>query len=159
VSLGVIEGTHACRARRLRRRRQPRGPGLNGRLRLALLAAALSVALAVPAAGEELEASSPGRKALRGASNFSLGLVLDWPKTIYYETKEQGPLVGIPAGFLAGFGLGLMRTVVGAYELLTFAIALPDDYKPILTPVFPFEQGRTRVSPVLIERPNETTQP
>jgi hypothetical protein len=43
-------------------------------------------------------------------------LVLELPRTIYYETKEQGPLVGIPVGFLAGFGLGMRRTVVGAYS-------------------------------------------
>jgi hypothetical protein len=52
-----------------------------------------------------------------------------------------------------------MRTAVGAYELLTFPFALPDDYKPILSPQFPFEQGRTKVSPALIERPKEATQP
>ena len=117
------------------------------------------MAVATGAAAEEPPRSTPGQKALRGATNLSLGLVLELPRTIYYETKQQGPLLGIPAGFLAGFGLGLMRTAVGAYELLTFPIAVPDDYKPILTPDFPFEQGRTRVSPALIERPKETTHP
>jgi len=87
------------------------------------------------------------------------GLVLELSRTIYYKIERQGPLLGIPAGFLVGFGLGLMRTAVGAYELLTFPIALPDDYKPILSPQFPFGQGRTRISPALIERPKETTQP
>ena len=124
-----------------------------------LLAVVISVASAAGAAEREQAASTPGQKALRGATNLSLGLVLELPRTIYYETKQQGPLLGIPAGFLAGFGLGLMRTAVGAYELLTFPIALPDDYKPILTPDFPFEQGRTRVSPALIERPKEATHP
>ncbi|MCI0411036.1 MAG: exosortase system-associated protein, TIGR04073 family [Acidobacteria bacterium] len=122
-------------------------------------AVVISVASSAGATGKEQAASTPGQKALRGATNLSLGLVLELPRTIYYETKQQGPLLGIPAGFLAGFGLGLMRTAVGAYELLTFPIALPDDYKPILTPPFPFEQGRTRVSPALIERPKETTHP
>lgn len=126
--------------------------------RVVLLAAAMSIAIAASAAGEELAKSTPGQKALRGATNLSLGLLLEWPKTIYYETKEQGPLLGIPAGFLAGFGLGLMRTAVGAYELLTFPIPLPDDYKPILSPRFPFEAGRTKVSPALIERPKEATE-
>lgn len=123
--------------------------------RVVLLALVMSMALAVQAVGEELAKSTPGQKALRGATNFSLGLMLEWPKTIYYETREQGPLLGIPAGFLAGFGLGLMRTGVGAYELLTFPIALPDEYKPILSPRFPFEPGRTKVSPALLERRRE----
>jgi putative exosortase-associated protein (TIGR04073 family) len=126
--------------------------------RVVLLAVAMSIAIAASAGGEELAKSTPGQKALRGATNLSLGLLLELPKTIYYETKEQGPLLGIPAGFLAGFGLGLMRTAVGAYELLTFPIALPDDYKPILSPRFPFQQGRTKVSPALIERPKEATE-
>jgi putative exosortase-associated protein (TIGR04073 family) len=86
-------------------------------------------------------------------------LVLELPRTIYYETKEQGLLVGILVGFLAGFGLGMRRTVVGAYELLTFPIAPPDDYKPILSHRFPFEQGRTKVSPALIRRPKDATEP
>ena len=128
-------------------------------LRLIVLSVALCMAVTAQAAGEELTKSTPGQKALRGATNLSLGLVLELPRTIYYETKEQGPLLGIPAGFLAGFGLGLMRTAVGAYELLTFPFALPDDYKPILSPEFPFEQGRTKLSPALIERPREDTQP
>ena len=106
--------------------------------RVILLAVLIVMAAASHVAGEDLAKSTPGQKALRGATNLSLGLVLELPRMIYYETKEQGPLVGIPIGFLAGFGLGMMRTVVGAYELLTFPIALPDDYKPILSPRFPF---------------------
>jgi putative exosortase-associated protein (TIGR04073 family) len=132
---------------------------MNTALRAVLFAVVVSTVIAGQALGEEPTKSTPGQKALRGATNLSLGLVLELPRTIYYETKAQGPLVGIPAGFLAGFGLGLMRTVVGAYELLTFPIAVPDDYKPILSPSFPFEQGRTKVSPALIERPKEATQP
>ncbi len=127
--------------------------------RAVLLAVALSAASAAQAADHDLAKSTPGQKALRGATNLSLGLVLEWPRAIYYETKKQGPLLGIPAGFLAGFGLGMMRTIVGAYELLTFPIALPDDYKPILSPQFPFEQGPTRVSPALIERPKDAAEP
>ena len=132
---------------------------MNTASRAVLLAVAISTVIAGQALAEELTKSTPGQKALRGATNLSLGLVLELPRTIYYETKAQGPLLGIPAGFLAGFGLGLMRTVVGAYELLTFPIAVPDDYKPILSPQFPFEQGRTKVSPALIERPKEAPQP
>lgn len=127
--------------------------------RVVLLALVMSMAITVQAAGEELAKSTPGQKALRGATNLSLGLMIEWPRTIYYETREQGPLLGMPAGFLAGFGLGLMRTGVGAYELLTFPVAFPGDYKPILSPRFPFEPGRTKVSPALLERPREGNRP
>jgi putative exosortase-associated protein (TIGR04073 family) len=141
------------------RRESNRGVGRSAASGVVLLVVGISLAIAADVAAEELATSTPGQKALRGAVNLSLGLVVEWPKTIYYEAKKQGPLVGIPAGFLAGFGLGLMRSVVGAYELLTFPIELPDHYKPILTPPFPFEQGQTRVSPALIERPKEPPKP
>lgn len=124
-------------------------------LRVGVLALMLSTAPTTHAVAGELAASTPGQKALRGVTNLTLGLFIEWPKTICYEAREQGPLLGIPAGFLAGFGLGLMRMGAGVYELVTFPIALPADYKPILSPRYPFEPGRTVVSPALIARPRE----
>ena len=128
-------------------------------LRGILLALIMSMALSAQAVAGELTSSSPGQKALRGVANLTLGLLIEWPKTICYEAREQGPLLGIPAGFLAGFGLGLMRMGAGAYELVTFPIAIPADYKPILSPRYPFEPGRTVVSPAFIARPREGDKP
>ncbi len=124
-------------------------------LRVGVLALALSTALTAQAVAGELAVSTPGQKALRGITNLTLGLFIEWPKTICYEAREQGPLIGIPAGFVAGFGLGLMRVGAGVYELATFPIAFPADYKPLLSPRYPFEPGRTVVSPALIARPGE----
>ena len=128
---------------------------MNMTLRGVLLALVMSMALTAQAVAGELASSSPGQKALRGAANLTLGLFIEWPKTICYEAREQGPLLGIPAGFLAGFGLGLMRMGAGAYELATFPIPIPADYKPLLSPRYPFEPGRTVVSPALVARPQE----
>ena len=124
-------------------------------LRVGVLALALSTAVTAQAVAGELAASTPGQKALRGVANLTLGLFIEWPKTICYEAREQGPLIGIPTGFLAGFGLGLMRMGAGVWELATFPIPLPADYKPLLSPRYPFEPGRTVVSPALIARPQE----
>lgn len=132
---------------------------MNMTLRGVLLALVMSIALTAQAVAGELTSSSPDQKALRGVANLTLGLFIEWPKTICYEVREQGPLLGIPTGFLAGFGLGLMRVFVGAYELVTFPIALPADYKPILSPRYPFEPGRTVVSPAFIARPREGDRP
>lgn len=132
---------------------------MNMTLRVVVLALVMSMALTAQAVAGELTSSSPGQKALRGAANLTLGLFIEWPKTICYEAREQGPLVGIPAGFLAGFGLGLMRMGAGAYELATFPIPIPADYKPILSPRYPFEPGRTVVSPAFIARPQEGERP
>ncbi|PWB79330.1 MAG: exosortase system-associated protein, TIGR04073 family [Candidatus Methylomirabilota bacterium] len=125
-------------------------------VRAVAFALVMSTALTTQAVAGELAASSPGQKALRGTANLFLGLIIEWPKTIYYEAREQGPLLGIPAGFLAGFGLGLMRTGAGAYELATFPIPIPQDYKPLISPRYPFEPGRTVVSPALIARQPDT---
>ncbi|MBZ0158864.1 MAG: exosortase system-associated protein, TIGR04073 family [bacterium] len=128
-------------------------------VRVVLLALMISMILTAQAIAGELTHSTRGQKALRGVANLTLGLFIEWPKMICYEAREQGPLVGIPAGFLAGFGLGLMRMGVGAYELVTFPIPIPDDYRPILSPRYPFEPGRTVVSPALIARPQEGERP
>jgi putative exosortase-associated protein (TIGR04073 family) len=128
---------------------------MNTTLRVVVLACVMSMALTAQALAGELASSSPGQKALRGTANLFLGLVIEWPKMICYEAREQGPLWGIPAGFLSGFGLGLMRMGAGAYELATFPFPIPADYKPILSPRYPFEPGRTVVSPALIARPQE----
>ncbi|MDD5560400.1 exosortase system-associated protein, TIGR04073 family [Candidatus Methylomirabilis sp.] len=128
-------------------------------VRVVVLALVMSMALTTQAVAGELTHSTRGQKALRGAANLTLGLFIEWPKMICYEAREQGPLLGIPSGFLAGFGLGLMRMGVGAYELVTFPVAIPDDYRPILSPRYPFEPGRTVVSPALIARPQEGDRP
>ena len=132
---------------------------MNMTVRGVLLALVMSMALTAQAIAGELTSSSPGQKALRGVTNLTRGLSIEWPKTICYEAREQGPLLGIPAGFLAGFGLGLMRMGAGVYELVTFPIAIPADYKPLLSPRYPFEPGRTVVSPALIARPREGDRP
>ena len=111
---------------------------MNTTLRVILLALVISTALTTRAVAGELASSSPGQKALRGASNLFLGLVIEWPKTICYEAREQGPLLGIPAGFLAGFGLG-------AEQLITAADALID---PILCAVVVFTR-KWSFSPLL----------
>lgn len=128
---------------------------MNRTLRAVVLACVMSMAVTAQAVAGELAASSPGQKALRGVTNLTLGLFIEWPKTVYYEAREQGPLLGIPAGFLAGFGLGLMRIGAGVWELATFPVPIPADYKPLLSPRYPFEPGRTVVSPALIARQQE----
>ncbi|MBI5286475.1 MAG: exosortase system-associated protein, TIGR04073 family [Deltaproteobacteria bacterium] len=94
-------------------------------------------------AGEESTGAKIGLKFARGVVNTGLGLVIDWPKTIYYDTKKEGPAYGFTVGLFKGIGVGLGRTLVGVYELVTFPVPYPEDYKPILTPDFPFQPGET----------------
>lgn len=85
-------------------------------------------------------------KAARGVDNTVLGLVTDWPKTMYYESKEHGVPYGMTVGFVQGFLVGVARTGVGAYELATFPIPVPPDYEPILSPQFSLEAGQTQIA-------------
>ena len=86
------------------------------------------------------------KKVIRGGQNLVFGVVTDVPRTMYYESKENGPLYGVPIGLFKGIGLGLVRTGVGLYELLTFPLPV-NDYEPIVLPAIPFEPGPTQLFP------------
>ena len=88
-------------------------------------------------------ASKIGLKGFRGVSNTVLGLVTEIPRTMYYDSVEEGPAYGLTVGFFEGIALGVGRTVVGVYELVTFPIPFPEEYQPVLQPSDPFSEGKT----------------
>ncbi|MFQ5827650.1 MAG: exosortase system-associated protein, TIGR04073 family [Candidatus Methylomirabilia bacterium] len=100
---------------------------------------ALFLGTANPALAAESIAGRMGVKALRGFANLTLGFVTEWPKTIYYESVEHGVPYGLTVGALKGVGWGVLRTGVGAYEVATFPVPVPRNYKPMLFPEFPHE--------------------
>jgi putative exosortase-associated protein (TIGR04073 family) len=54
---------------------------------------------------------------------------------------SDGPMAGLTYGLLKGVAMTGVRVVVGAYEIVTFPIPFPKDYKPILKdPEFFFEE-------------------
>ena len=114
---------------------------------LTFLVLSLLLSLVVPLAATAQEAgdtaSKIGLKAFRGVSNTVLGLVTEIPRTMYYDSAEKGPTYGLTVGFLEGIALGLGRTVVGVYELVSFPIPFPEEYKPVLAPGDPFGEGKT----------------
>lgn len=79
-----------------------------------------------------------GDKLVRGFANFFTG-VLEIPRTINVATNEQSVFYGWTAGLGKGLGLALMRMLAGTYEVLTFPIAAPNDYAPIIYPEFVWE--------------------
>ncbi len=85
-------------------------------------------------------------KAARGVDNTVLGLVAEWPKTMYYESKAHGLPYGMTVGAVQGIAVGLTRTGVGVYELATFPIPVPAGYQPILSPEFSLEPQETRIA-------------
>lgn len=69
--------------------------------------------------------------------------------TCPFEVLEQikrtnntdGPMAALTYGVLKGVGMTGLRAVVGVYEIATFPVPVPKDYKPILTdPEFFFEE-------------------
>lgn len=85
-------------------------------------------------------------KAARGFDNLVLGLVSEWPKTMYYQAKAHGVPYGATVGFVEGLAVGVARTGVGLYELTTFPVPVPAGYQPILSPQFSLEPEETRIA-------------
>lgn len=92
---------------------------------------------------EEFVAPRAAQKAVRGLANAGLGVVVEVPKTVYYGTLEDGPLYGLTVGVLEGLSWGIARTLVGVYEVVTFPFPIPEGYRPIYQPHYPFEVGKT----------------
>ena len=95
---------------------------------------------------EEMVSPPAAQKAVRGLTNTGLGVAVELPKTVYYDTLEDGPLYGLTVGVLEGLGWGIARTLVGIYEVVTFPFPIPEGYRPIYTPSYPYEPGRTDIA-------------
>ena len=113
---------------------------------VALASAVLVGSLVTIVFAEESMQQAAAQKAVRGLANTGLGVVVELPKTVYYDTREDGPLYGVTVGVLEGLSWGIARTLVGIYELVTFPFPLPEGYRPIYTPGYPYEPGRTDIA-------------
>lgn len=109
------------------------------RLLVALPVLALVLGAAGPARAGDSIGTRMALKALRGVENTALGFVTEVPKTVYSDSVDRGIPYGVTVGALRGVGVGILRTAIGVYELATFPVPLPKDYKPLLYPEFPHE--------------------
>lgn len=73
----------------------------------------------------------------RGAASMALPF-LEIPGNIVKETKDHGAL-GVPYGMAIGVGKMVSRELVGIYDVITAPIPLPEDYKPLLKPDYPWD--------------------
>jgi|SaaInl8_200m_RNA_FD_contig_21_691106_length_388_multi_9_in_0_out_0_1 putative exosortase-associated protein (TIGR04073 family) len=71
----------------------------------------------------------------RGLVNTATGLVGEIVAKTKEDTKD-GNFGGYLTGPIKGVGYGAGRTIIGAYEALTFLIPLPSDYAQILEPKY-----------------------
>ena len=81
----------------------------------------------------------PIKKLGRGLCNVVTS-PFELSEQIQRANNQDGPMAGWTYGLLKGIGMMGVRAIVGVYEVATFPIPLPKEYKPILTdPEFIFE--------------------
>jgi putative exosortase-associated protein (TIGR04073 family) len=98
------------------------------------------------AVAQEVPPPVAAEKGVRGLANLGLGVIVEVPKSAYHGTLEDGPLYGLTVGVLEGLSWGIARTLVGIYEVVTAPVPIPDRYRPIYTPSYPYQPGRTHVA-------------
>lgn len=82
----------------------------------------------------------------RGLANFAFGW-LEIPLNAEARYSQSDTAGSFIAGVGVGVVKGVVRTVVGAYEAVTFFLPYPEDFRPIL-PTLPYFQktpGRRRL--------------
>ncbi len=83
-------------------------------------------------------ATDAGTKLGRGVVNVATGWV-EIPKQSVIGGKENGVLGGF-GGFFKGIGLGVARTLAGAFEIATFWVPVPERFEPVIQPPTVFEE-------------------
>ncbi len=101
------------------------------------LAVGIALAALVFAGTREAAAQTAGDKAIRGAVGMTCGF-LELPGNIHDTSVKDGAVKGWTLGFMKGIAMMPLRTLVGVYEFVTFPIAAPDNFAPVLNPGTPF---------------------
>lgn len=100
----------------------------------------LVIALAVAgAAGPAFAEQDTGRlvvtKLFRGIANAATGW-MEIPKQIMLVHQEMGGGAAFSWGLVKGIGYAIGRSVVGAYEIATFPLPVPEGYVPVMQPEY-----------------------
>lgn len=74
-------------------------------------------------------------KFARGLANLTTGWV-EFPKQIYLIGHKEGWVIGALRGPIEGLGMFVARTVAGAYDIITFPVPIPPQYRPMLAPEY-----------------------
>ena len=73
----------------------------------------------------------------RGLTNIITGPIELFAE-LDYGIERYGWSRGVPAGMISGFCKSISRTLAGVYEVVTFPIEYPADFKPVVEPEFVF---------------------
>jgi putative exosortase-associated protein (TIGR04073 family) len=74
-------------------------------------------------------------KLFRGMVNAATGW-MEVPKQMSLTWQESGPAVGASWGLIKGISYAIARSVAGGYEVATFLLPIPEDYKPLMQPEY-----------------------
>ncbi len=74
----------------------------------------------------------------RGVVNTATGWV-EVPKQAAIGARQAG-LPGLIGGTVKGVGMGVARTVVGGFEIVTFWAPVPDRFAPVMNPPTVFDR-------------------
>jgi putative exosortase-associated protein (TIGR04073 family) len=108
---------------------------------IVLAVAAMVAAVPAPAMEPGQHASGAGAKLGRGVVNTVTG----WGE-IPMQTVIGGKTDGFPGGvggFFKGIGLGVARTLAGAFEIATFWAPVPERFEPVMEPATVFDMTTT----------------
>ena len=87
----------------------------------------LALSLAAPAYCDDA-----AKKLGRGLCNL-ITFPLEVPEQITRTNNDDGPMAAMTWGVIKGISMTCIRAAAGVYEVLTFPIPVPKDYKPLLT--------------------------
>ncbi|MBI5124327.1 MAG: exosortase system-associated protein, TIGR04073 family [Candidatus Omnitrophica bacterium] len=90
------------------------------------LIALFIITLAVPGFCDD-----PIKKLGRGLSNM-VTFPLEIPEQIQRTNNSDGPFAALTVGVLKGLSMTVSRACVGVYEVATFLMPYPKDFKPVL---------------------------
>lgn len=87
-------------------------------------------------------AGTPSEKLSRGIANIPGGL-LEIPKNIDLEWKaSNNAAIGMLAGLVKGVVMGVGRIGSGLWDIVSFPVAVPADYEPLMKPDLVFDKEK-----------------
>lgn len=82
-----------------------------------------------------------GTKLGRGIQNVAVGW-FEIFNEIGNESDRHGLWIGVPSGLIRGTAFGVLRTLAGVYEVVTFPFPNGEKgYKPVILPESVFKRG------------------
>ena len=108
---------------------------MRGRILTILVLLGLLMAAGRPAFAEQDTGRLVATKLFRGIANAATGW-MEIPKNISQTWQQSGPGTGMTWGFVKGIGYAIARSVAGGFEIATFPIPVPEDYRPIMQPEY-----------------------